>query len=342
MGVFKKYLIYIFIAVGIWFSFRYLLPLVLPLVLAALVVIPSASVIHTISSRLHIGRGILTGALLIFIVFILLLLLWMLLVWAAGSLSAIFQNSTTIWAQFCDLVCEGCGMLEKQTGMEQGTITAVVQERGTVMLSDLQNMLLPKVMTGSMKSVRSMINVIVTLLIASLAAVLLAKDYTAIRGKILQSEDISVVAEIFRKLGRMLAGYVKAQGIIFTVIAGICLSGYWLIHLRHPFQTALVTAFLDVLPFIGTGIVLVPMAVWHLLNKSYWKALVCAGIYLLCIVTRELLEPRLIGKNTGIFPVVILISIYTGIKLYGIGGVILGPISLLLYLEITKALHKFF
>lgn len=338
----KKYLVYIITAVAIWFSFKYLLPLILPLVLAALVVIPSASVIHKINHKLHIGKGILTGGLLILIVFFLLLLLWMVIVWLLSNLSGIFQNGNTIWGQLTDIVCDGCEMIEEHTGMQRGVVTSMVKERGTVMIADLQNTLIPKVMMSSVKSVRWIINVVVTLLITSLAAVLLAKDYEKIKRTLHKMQDMSVVIDIFDKIGRMLVGYVKAQGIIYLAIAGICLMGYFLLRLQHPFQTALITAFLDALPFIGTGIILGPMAVWYLLNAEYWKALICAGIYLLCVVTRELMEPRLIGRNTGIYPIVILISIYTGIKLYGLGGVILGPLSFLLYKEIIITYRHYY
>lgn len=337
----KKYLVYIIAAAAIWFSFKYLLPLILPLVLAALVVIPSASVIRKINQKLHIGKGILTGGLLILIVFLLLLLVWMILVWLLSNLSAIFQNGNTIWEQLDGIVCSGCEMIEEHTGMQRGMVTSMVKERGTVMLADLQNTLIPKVMMGSVKSVQWIINVVVTLLITSLAAVLLAKDYETIQRALHKSQDMSVVIDIFHKIGSMLAGYAKAQGIIYLTIAGICLLGYFLLKLQHPFQTALVTAFLDALPFIGTGIILGPLAVWYLLNAEYWKALICAGIYLLCVVTRELLEPRLIGRNTGIYPIIILISIYTGIKLYGLGGVILGPLSFLLYREIIATYQNY-
>lgn len=336
----KKFLVYIIAAGAIWFSFKYLLPLILPLVLAALVVIPSASVIHRMNRKLHIGKGILTGGLLILIVFLLLLLMWMVIVWMLSNVSVIFQNGNAIWGQLTDIVCDGCEIIEEHTGMQRGAFTTMVRERGTVMLLDLQNSLIPKVMMGSVKSVRLIINVVVTLLITSLAAVLLAKDYETIKGALHKMQDMSVVIEIFHKIGSMLIGYVKAQGIIYLAIAGICLLGYFLLKLQHPFQTALITAFLDALPFIGTGIILGPMAVWYLLNAEYWKALICAGVYLLCVVTRELLEPRLIGKNTGIYPIAILISIYTGIKLYGLGGVILGPLSFLLYKEIVVTYQR--
>ena len=192
-------------AAAIWFSFKYLLPLILPLVLAALVVIPSASMIHKMNQKLHIGKGILTGGMLILIVFFLLMLIWMVIVWLLGNASVLFQNGSAIWGQLTDIVCDGCEIIEEHTGMQRGSFTTMVRERGSVMLSDLQSSLIPKVMMSSVKSVRWIINIVVTLLITSLAAVLLAKDYETIKHALYRIPDMSVAIDIFHKIGNMLS-----------------------------------------------------------------------------------------------------------------------------------------
>lgn len=61
-----------------------------------------------------------------------------------------------------------------------------------------------------------------------------------------------------------------------------------------------------------------------------------------CALVREFLEPKLIGSKMGIYPVVILMAIYTGIKLYGLSGVILGPFSFLIMKEIYQKIVNFY
>lgn len=61
-----------------------------------------------------------------------------------------------------------------------------------------------------------------------------------------------------------------------------------------------------------------------------------AVTYGICVLTRELLEPKLIGGRLGILPIVILASVYAGVKLYGFGGILLGPLSVLLIQELWR------
>lgn len=331
-----RYMRYLLLALGIYLSFRFLLPLILPLVLAVFLVIPTATVIRRISKRFHVGKGLLTGGLLILIVFVLLMFVAMVIFWVLGNLSAVLKNSSEIGTQFCTFLCDGCGMLESKLGMNPGSISKMVTGESGAILERIKAVLLSTAMSGSVKSVKGIVNLVITFLITALAAVLLAKDYEEIMELVERWKDFPRVRQLIQKVGRMLLVYMKAQGIIYLVIAGICTSGYYIMGLSHPIQTGLITAFMDILPFIGTGIIIVPLAIWQILNKEYWKVLICIILYLLTVFARQLLEPRLIGKKTGIFPVFVLISIFAGMKLYGIGGVILGPLSFLLYIEITK------
>ena len=66
----------------------------------------------------------------------------------------------------------------------------------------------------------------------------------------------------------------------------------------------------EMLPFIGTGIVLVPLAVWQFVNLQYGKMVVCLLLYGACAPLREWLEPKLIGRRVGIAPVCLLLGIY--------------------------------
>ncbi len=91
---------------------------------------------------------------------------------------------------------------------------------------------------------------------------------------------------------------------------------------------------MDMLPFIGTGLVLMPLAFWQILNGYYAKAVICVILYVVCALTREFLEPKLIGEKMGIFPVAILFSVYAGVKLFGVFGIVKGPLALITIYEI--------
>ena len=64
------------------------------------------------------------------------------------------------------------------------------------------------------------------------------------------------------------------------------------------------------------------------------------GAYILCIVIREVLEPRLLGDGLQVSPVAVLVSVYAGVLFYGIGGVLLGPVTLLILVEVAKEIFS--
>ena len=100
----------------------------------------------------------------------------------------------------------------------------------------------------------------------------------------------------------------------------------------------LLAGFLDALPFIGTGIVLVPLTIWLFIKGQIWQAFVCLLLYGVCALIRELLEPKLIGKKVGIYPIVLFASVFIGMQLFGVGGIIKGPLSVVIIYELRKVL----
>jgi len=74
----------------------------------------------------------------------------------------------------------------------------------------------------------------------------------------------------------------------------------------------------------------------QLIQGNIASAIIVIITYILCMVIREFLEPRLMGNCMSISPVGILISIYAGVMFYGIGGVLLGPVTLLISVELSK------
>lgn len=128
--------------------------------------------------------------------------------------------------------------------------------------------------------------------------------------------------------------YLKAQFIILLVIALICCIGLKLLGISYGILLGILAGILDALPFIGTGIVLIPVALLQFIQGKLWQAVIVFLIYLLCMGAREVLEPRLMGRRLGIYPVILLLSIYAGVKLFGISGIIKGPFGIVLFKQL--------
>lgn len=121
------------------------------------------------------------------------------------------------------------------------------------------------------------------------------------------------------------ASYIKAQLIIEGIIFLVLLIGFYILKVNYSFILALFTAIVDAVPVLGTGTVLLPIAVFNFFTgKSAlgWGLLLLYGVTLL---TRQLCEPKILGKSLGIHPLLTVFSLYAGMKLFGILGLIFGP-----------------
>lgn len=126
-------------------------------------------------------------------------------------------------------------------------------------------------------------------------------------------------------------GYFKAQIKIMFIITFILFLGFEIMNIGYSMLLALGIAFLDFLPFFGTGAILWPWALVELVTGNYVRAVGLLIIYLICQVVRQILQPKLVGDSIGISPMETLIFMYVGYKVKGLLGIIIGiPIGMIL------------
>lgn len=122
--------------------------------------------------------------------------------------------------------------------------------------------------------------------------------------------------------------YLKAQGIIIFIVAAVCVVGLLIIKNPYAILLGITIGVVDAFPVFGSGTVLVPWAVVELVQRDFFHGAVLVTLYVITLLIREILEPKLMGKEMGLKPLYVLMSVYVGIQLFGLGGIILGPIGL--------------
>lgn len=131
---------------------------------------------------------------------------------------------------------------------------------------------------------------------------------------------------------RALAGYIKAcfQIMIIVFIILWIIFGA-LMQVKYAALLALITAFLDFLPFLGTGIIITPWAIYCVITGEYMKVVILIIAYIICLLAHRLLEPKLVGDSIGMSPFATLISMFIGYRLIGMLGLIVGiPVGMVL------------
>lgn len=135
----------------------------------------------------------------------------------------------------------------------------------------------------------------------------------------------SPVCELKTFLFSTLFCMAKAYLILMAVTFSALSLGLWLLGVQNFFPIALLTALLDLLPVIGTGFVLIPWAILSLMQGNRLLGFGLLLLYLCVNLLRSLLEPKLVGNSIGLPPLVTLLSIYAGLRLFGIAGGLLMP-----------------
>lgn len=139
-----------------------------------------------------------------------------------------------------------------------------------------------------------------------------------------------------RDLLSALMGYVKAQVILMFITFVESSVGLILIGLDYAVLIALMASIIDALPILGTGFIYIPLIILNALSGHYHTAIHISILYGIIITVRQLLEPKILGKEIGLYPLVTLFSMYMGLKLLGIYGLIIGPISVIVFITLQK------
>ena len=127
-----------------------------------------------------------------------------------------------------------------------------------------------------------------------------------------------------------VGGYFKAQFKIMGVVCLILVIGFVILKVHFYFLLALLIAFLDFLPFFGTGTALIPWALYKLLVKDYRMSVGLIILYGVTQLVRQLIQPKLVGDSMGMQPLPTLLFLYIGYKAGGIFGMIFAvPIGMI-------------
>lgn len=130
----------------------------------------------------------------------------------------------------------------------------------------------------------------------------------------------------FRALGK----YMRAEFIIFLLMASLLTVGFIIVGTEYACLLAVFTAFIDILPVFGSGVVLVPYALYSLVSGNAGRCIALLIIWGAVSLVRQISEPKIMGKNLGVHPIVNLISVYVGYTFFGVTGIVLLPISVVI------------
>ena len=122
------------------------------------------------------------------------------------------------------------------------------------------------------------------------------------------------------------------MGLTFLLLSG----GFFLLKISNTFLLSALVTLVDAFPILGTGTVLIPWSIVCLLQGDTARGIGLMAIYAVVWLVRSVLEPRLVGKELGLDPLLTLFSIYAGFRLMGIGGMLIAPFAAMVATQLFR------
>ena len=343
----KKIIIILIALVCIYFVFRFrVIGLFAPFIVAFIFATLLNKVVTWGNRTLHIPRSIGT------IISMLTIL--------SGILAIIVAIVRRLWEQ----VINFAGTLPQATDKIVSQINDI-EQRLSVALPRLMNndafSSLDDIVTELMASVSSFFSSIIPIaydavskvpdIILFTVAMLLAtffmtKDYYKIKDFVKAQFSDTIVDKVVimqRGMIEAIGGYVRTQLILMSITFTICLAGLALFDVSYALLLAVIIAIVDALPIFGSGAILWPWGIYNLLTGNYTLGIGLFGIYGVIFVVRQIMEPKILSSQIGVYALVTLMAVYIGYKTLGFFGLILGPalVVTLQMLQNVGALPKF-
>lgn len=160
--------------------------------------------------------------------------------------------------------------------------------------------------------------------------IILVKPYIPLR-----MNKLSLQISHFAK--RSLLALVKAQMTIALLTAILSFSGFVFFRVEHLLVLSFVIFFVDLIPYLGIGIIYLPWILYSFLQEQYVFTIQLTILYIVIIIIRQIIEPRLLAKNLGIHPLITIIVLFITIKLFGALGVFFTPLILIIISSLYHA-----
>ena len=310
-------------------SIKYLLPAVAPFLIAWATAIAVRTPAKKLSSGIHVPEKILR---LMLSLFATLLLFGIIAV-------VVWQLTGAVW-RFLSDIGEGNPLyeiLEAITSPDLPIFGDAIPSELAEKISSAISAMISSALGGLASAVTSWVgfipNLLLFLLITVIALIYFALDLERINSKI-KALLPEKVAKKLAKLPESLIGigkkYVASYLILMLMTFILMLVGFLIIGVEHAVIVAIVVAILDILPVLGVGTVLVPWSVFQFAIGNHAMGIGLLVLFIVNTVVRQFAEPKIVGKNLDMHPIITLVLLYVGYSFFGFAGLILVPVFAML------------
>ncbi|MEW6661214.1 MAG: sporulation integral membrane protein YtvI [Bacillota bacterium] len=136
------------------------------------------------------------------------------------------------------------------------------------------------------------------------------------------------LSSIIGKTSEAIIGFLRAQVILMIITIIQTVIGFYILKVEYAFTVAVLVGIVDLLPAIGPGLIFIPWAIWLFLVGNMKMGFGLLILWLIVATVRQILQPKVVGDSVGLHPLEALIAMFAGLKVFGVAGILYGPIIL--------------
>ncbi len=222
---------------------------------------------------------------------------------------------------------------------QQSTIMNYIQTFSSQIASNAGSAV-QKIFNGLSDFLISLPNLATVFIFTLMATFFISKDWyklTRFVRKTFPSKVIESASKVLTDLKQALFGYIVGQLTLISITFVFVLSGLLILKVDYPFTIAVVIAIVDLIPYLGTGLIFIPWIIYTFFAGQLQLTIGLCVLYGIILVQRQMLEPKVLSSSIGVEPLAMLIALFVGFQLFGFLGLMIGPASLVFLNTLYKA-----
>lgn len=340
----SKLFCWIVLGVGGYLFIKYLFGYIIPFIIAWVVAYLIFPLARELSSKIRLSRKICSFLLTFLLLTVILLLVFLIgnrLVFEIQNLVIYLTDNSEKIAQYFEKIYNFIDSIgEKIPILNKFQNTGLVEN-----ISKNINMFIESIWKSALEKLGSAVPILAADIVKTLPNILLFSLITVIScfyfaidldmlhikiKKVIPPKILRYLQMIKSRISMGLKKYIKAYFAIFIITFVELFIGFLVLGVDYSFILAVIIAFLDFLPLIGTGAILIPWGIIVLLMKNYAVGIGIFVLLGLITVVRQVVEPKIVGKSIGVHPLFTIVALYIGYQLFGFIGMIFLPLSLII------------
>lgn len=335
-----------FIIAAIIALFYYGFPIIYPFLIAWLLAYIMNPFVRFLEKKGRFPRGLAVLTALLFIVVIISLIIFVFttkIISESSHIIELLQEKMAVWMNwlndyflsdsFQQLFLEISTVLDSldvQSSLSQ--ITSTIGSAGTTIVAYLFTFLKSIFLFFPKFAFNSIIIMVATFLISKQWNSIAAKLKSVIPNRIRSS-----ICAVARDLQHAVFGYLKGHLILSSITAFVFFIGLLIIGAPYAFTIAIIGGIVDLIPVVGIPAIIVPWAAYAFFEGNNFLGTGLLILWPIILVTRHALEPKVYSSSIGLNPLMLLIFLFAGLKLFGVVGIFVGILALVALTTLQKA-----